>query len=84
MRYIADSMGMWREEPVSELFRRNDTPKIQFLSHPANWFNEDATVLNDRMGRLVAQQQARIPHLFAHAINAPPRKLVLYVPETDK
>lgn len=80
MRYIADSMGMWREESISELLQRNDTPKIQFLSHPANWFNEEAVTLNERMGCLVAQQQARLPHIFAHAINAPPRNLVLYAP----
>ena len=80
MRYIADSMGLWREEPISELFRSGKTSKIHYLSHPLYWFFEEATLLNERLHKVLEQQQKRLQFHFADAINKAERKIILYEP----
>lgn len=80
LRYIADSMGGWREEAIDELLRSGRSSKIQFLSHPALWCNEDRSVLQDRLAAVVQQQRQRQPHLLARAINDPRRNVVMFDP----
>lgn len=80
LRYIADSMGGWREEAIDELLRSGRSNKIQFLSHPALWCNEQHSLLQDRLAAVVRQQTDRQPGLLARAINDPRRNVVMFDP----
>ena len=80
LRYIADSMGGWREEAIDELLRSGRSSKIQFLSHPALWCNEQHSLLQDRLSAVVQKQTQRQPSLLARAINDSRRNIVMFEP----
>lgn len=78
VRYIADSMGGWREGSIDDLISSGKSRKIHFLAHPALWMNEREVVLNDRLQRLINEQRRRLPRYLEKAVNSPERGVVVY------
>ncbi|MFC1606568.1 hypothetical protein ACFL47_01245 [Candidatus Latescibacterota bacterium] len=78
IRYIADSCGRWREESILELIEKNTTQKIQFLSHPALWFDREALVLRDRISCVLENRKARLEKECRRTINNYTQGVILY------
>ena len=78
IRYISDSMGQWREESIIDLIRKNKTRKIQFLSHPALWFNSNKLILKNRLKAVISSQIANKEDELRKSINNYKKGLVLY------
>jgi hypothetical protein len=78
IRYIADSMGTWREESIDELIRSGRSPKIHFLAHPALWVHEEGELLNERLRGVAERRRRRVDDEIALAVNDPRRELILY------